>query len=379
MRIKNTTKIGQIGIVIFLSIFVLLVLGLLLTPTDPVFARGEGTPQPGSSSATPVPRTDNLLLNGSAEFGFYPVEQLGFEPPDIGNIPHYWGWFKSNTYGKYDIDNNTDFQLICAEDNILKTGSRNAVGIYIQSTDQPDARLGIYQTVNVIPGKDYLFSMTATIQVQEGASSPDVNNNVILAFDHTGGQNWSAIPFESWKRLPLKEQMLEFKLSGPNDPDLAKPEDYYTIVRAQSDKMTVFLGAWRRWANWRTSRFTFDCISLMPLDKVDINKIAPLLTKYSTTDVDAALNSPWRTGTQPITGTTSSAAQPASSAPTTMEQPQPTPVPAAPVEKPAEIPDSGGILDTKENWLLIAIVAVVVIGGLMGAGIWNIRRQKRQN
>jgi len=377
MRIENTNKVGQIGIVIFLSIFVLLVIGLLLTPTDPVYARGEGTPQPGAS-ATQVPRTDNLLLNGSSEFGFYPVPQLGFEPTDIGNIPHYWGWFKSNTYGKYDIDNNIDFQLICAEDNILKTGSRNAVGIYIQSTDQPDARLGIYQTVNVIPGKDYLFSMTGTIQVQSGGSSPDINNNVILAFDHTGGQNWSAVPIESWKRVPLKEQELEFKVSGPDDPDLAKPEDYFTIVTAESDKITVFLGAWRRWANWRTSRFTFDCISLVPLDKVDVNKLAPILTRYSTTDVDTALTSP-STDSSTLSSTTSSEAQPASSAPTNTEQKQPTPVPAAPVEKPAEIPDSGGILETKENWLLIVIVSIVVIGGLMGAGIWNIRRQKRQN
>jgi hypothetical protein len=378
MQIKNVYKVRQIGAIIFLSIIFLLALGLLVYPPEPVLARGEGTPQPGTTAATPVPRTDNLLLNGSAEFGFYPVAELGFEPPDIGNIPHYWGWFKSNTYGKYDIDNNIDFQLICAEDTILKTGSRNAVGIYIQSTDQPDARLGIYQTVNVVPGKDYLFSMTGTIQVQDGGSSPDINNNVILAFDHTGGQNWNAVPMESWKRLPLKEQELEFKLSGPNDPDLAKPQDYYTIVRAQSNKMTVFLGAWRRWANWRTSRFTFDCISLMPLDKVDVNQLAPLLTRYSTIDVDAALQSPSASSAPPSgPNTANSAAQPASSASTTSEQPQPTPVPAAPVEKPAEIPDSGGILETKDNWLLIVIVAVAVIGGLMGAGIWNIRRQKR--
>jgi hypothetical protein len=371
MNTKNVNKAEQLGVIIFVSVFMLLILGLLIQPTAGVYARGEGTPQPGAS-ATEVPRTDNLLLNGSAEFGFYPVGQLGFEPPDIGNIPHYWGWFKSNTYGKYDIDNNGDFQLTCVEDNLLSTGSRNAVGIYIQSTDQPDARLGIYQTINVVPGKDYLFSMTGTIQVQSGGSSPDINNNTILAFDHTGGQDWSAVPIESWTKVPLKEQELEFKVSGPDDPDLATPEDYYTIVRAKSNKMTVFLGAWRRWANWRTARFTYDCISLVPLDKVDVNRLAPILTQYSTTDVDTALDSP-SAAPQP----SDAEAQPASSVPTTPEQTQPTPVPAAPVEKPAEIPDSGGILETKENWLLIVVVAGAVISGLIGAGIWNIRRQKR--
>jgi hypothetical protein len=214
--------------------------------------------------------------------------------------------------------------------------------------------------------------MTGTIQVQSGGSSPDINNNTILAFDHTGGQDWSAVPIESWTKVPLKEQELEFKVSGPDDPDLATPEDYYTIVRAKSNKMTVFLGAWRRWANWRTARFTYDCISLMPLDKVDVNRLAPILTQYSTTDVDTALDSPSAAPQPP-----DAEAQPASSAPTTPEQTQPTPVPAAPVEKPAEIPDSGGILETKENWLLIVVVAGAVIGGLIGAGIWNIRRQKQ--
>ncbi len=375
MRAQNVNKAEQIGIVIFAFILILLTAGLLIQPPADVYARGEGTPQPGA--ATPIPQSDNLLLNGSAEFGFYPVPQLGFEPPDVGNIPHYWAWFKSNTYGKYDIDNNINTRLICPEDRVLRSGSRNAVGIYIQSTDQADARLGIYQTVNVVPGKDYLFSISGTIEVQSGASSPDINNRAILAFDHTGGSDWSAIKFEDWIVLPLREQQLEFKRSGPDDPDIAEVEEYYTVVTAESNRMTVFLGAWRRWANWRTSNFTFDCISLVPLEKVDVNAIAPILTEYSTTDVDEAVGSPAAAGIKPDAGESQPETQPADSESSPLTDAQPTPVPAAPVEKPAEIPDSGGILETKENWLLIVVVSVIVIGGLMGAGIWNMRRQKR--
>jgi hypothetical protein len=40
------------------------------------------------------------------------------------------------------------------------------------------------------------------------------------------------------------------------------------------------------------------------------------------------------------------------------------------------VPDAGGILDTKSNWLLITVASVVVILGLVGAGVWNARRQK---
>jgi hypothetical protein len=382
MRVQNINKLGQIGSVIILAILLLLAFSLLVPPTESAYARGKGTP---ALVPTEIPRGDNLLFNGSAEYGFYPVPELGFEAEDIGNIPHYWSWFKSNTYGKYNIDNNTDTQLMCPDDDILGTTSKNAFGIYIQASDQADARLGFYQTVDVVPGKDYVFSISGTIQVQDGASSPDINNNVILAFDHTGGSNWTAIPIEAWNLVPWREQEYEFKLSSPEDPDLAEVEEYYTIVTARSDKMTVFIGAWRRWANWRTSVVTFDCISLIPLDKLDRVALAPILSKYSTTDVDIDLRS--TPAPQPDTAPT---AQPASASDSGTEQEQtqptststPTPAPAPTEEpepsEPAEIPDSGGILETKDNWLLMVIVSVIVISGLMGAGIWNIRRN-RQN
>ncbi|MBN1218183.1 MAG: hypothetical protein JXM69_04585 [Anaerolineae bacterium] len=357
---------------LILSLFLL---AILIVSTQvfagPVYALGKGTPQP---VATAIPRSDNLFYNGSFEFGFYPIPELGFEAPDIGNIPHAWNWYRNSTYGKYDIDNNTNFQLVCPEDDILNTGSRNALGIYIQSTDQPDARLGIYQTVDVIPGQDYVFSISGTIQIQKHASSPDINHKVMLAFDHTGGTDWSAIPDEAWILLPWAEQKLEFKTSGPDDPDLAKVEDYYTLVKARSNKMTVFIGAWRRWPNWRSAVFTFDCASLLPLNKVDdLPALVARLSELSTTDVDKALGASViqvQPATDTIT-TTVPTATPASQAPT-----EPT---ATPRKEPAEIPDSGGVLESKDNTLIIVIVAVVVIAGLVGAGVWNIQRQKRRN
>jgi hypothetical protein len=48
-------------------------------------------------------------------------------------------------------------------------------------------------------------------------------------------------------------------------------------------------------------------------------------------------------------------------------------IPAAEV---VAVPAAGGILDTKTNWLLITVASVVVIVGLVGAGVWNARRHK---
>jgi hypothetical protein len=365
---QNLKKWGQAGFAIILPVFILVMLGLSAQLAGQAHAFGEATPTPGAISAGRIPRGDNLLVNGNFEFGYYPIPELGFEAEDIGNIPHGWGWFKSDTYGKFDIDNNESFRLQCPEDAELLSGGQNSLAIFVQSTDQADARLGIYQTVDVEPGKDYLFSISGTIQAQPGASSPDINHKVQLVFDHTGGTDWTAIPFEEWTLLPWREQELEFKLSGPEDPDLAQVESYFTVVKARSDKMTVFIGAWRRWANWRSAVYTFDCAYLVPLDKIDPYTLTQQLAEFSTTDVDEVVEAAVIEVQRPeATPAAESDAAP------------PDTQPAAPAEEPVEIPDSGGIPELKDNSLLFIIVSVLVISGLMGAGIWNIRRQKRRS
>ena len=386
MQTKAIKKVSQIGLVIFSGVLLLAMLLVSTQLAGQVYA-GETTGTP--PRPTEIPRGDNLLYNGSFEFGYYPVPELGFEAPDIGNIPIKWGWFRSSAYGKYDIDNNLGFGIICPDDDILGTASRNTLAVFMQSTDQPDARLGIYQTVDVVPGQDYLFSISGTIQVQKGGSSPDINHLVEVAFDQTGGVDWTAVPQKQWALLPWKEQALEFNLSGPDDPDLAKIQDYYTIVKARSNKMTVFIAGWRRWPNWRMGVFTLDCASLVPLNKVtNLPEILPKISDLSTTTVDKALGAAFlqtEPGTTTIRLITTTNETPANDTTTgnmttneiTSSTDSPAATPSA-VPKPADIPASGGILDLKENSLLITIVAGVVIAGLAGAGIWNIWR-KRQN
>ncbi len=348
-----------------------------ITPTvvipTPVPPAGTPTPLipiplPGEVMPTVIPPeeaakiTNNVVRNGDFEFGFYQVPQLGFEAPDVGNVPFSWNWYRNQAYGKYDIDNNETFGLTCPDNTTLGTTGRNALGIYMQSTDQPDARLGVYQTVDVVPGVEYLFSISGTIQVQKGGTSPDVNNRIELLFDHTGGTNWQATPHEKWTIVPWREQELEFNLSGPNDPDLPTVENYFTVVKARSNKLTIFLTGWRKWPNWRSSVTTFDCISLVPLSTVDVGALVPELTKFSTTDVDKALEG----------GTGPAPAQPAAVGAPGL------PVTGIEMILPAIIiPDSGGVPESnKGNSILIAVASVVVLVGLVGAGFWSARRRK---
>lgn len=321
-------------------------------------------PTPAPEVVEEVPGANNLVANGNFEFGFYPVPQLGFEPPDIGNVPIGWEWFKNEKYGKYNIYNNEGFGLVCPDDLSQGTAGKNSLSLHMQSTDVSDARLGVYQTINVVPGQDYLFSISGTIQVQPGGSSPDINHRVLVYFDQAGQTNWRAIPHEDWTILPWREQELEFVTSGPDDPDIAEVEDYLEIVTAKSDQLTIFLMGWRRWANWRTGIFTLDCVSLIPLSEANLAAAVPRMSEISVTTVDEALEA----GVEVQPGAAPEA--------------EPAAVPAddteaeAPDPDQAIIPPSGGILDSPGNALLVGAASIILILGLVGAGIWSVRRQR---
>lgn len=296
----------------------------------------------------------NLVTNGNFEDGFYPVPQLGFEPPDTGQVPIDWNWFKNQAFGKYTINNQEDFGLVCPGDVEQGYASLGALSLYMQSTDQQDARLGVYQTVDVVPGQDYLFSISGTIQSMQGnPERSDFSHKVELVFDQTGGDDWRAIPNEKWTRLPWSEYELEFKVSGPEDPDIATIENYATIVRAQSNKMTIFIAAWRKWPDWRSVRYTLDCVSLTPL-----NEASPAALQQVEASREAAAK-------------TTNDAQPASMSTEIQNRTATTPA-----QEPAIIPDSGGVPERDGTTTLLIIgISVLILLGLLGAGLWNIIRR----
>lgn len=339
---------------------------------NPVIESPVTTEENVSTEPEVVPGANNLIANGNFEYGFYTVPELGFEPPDTGSVPNNWGWFKSNTYGKVTIQDNQEFGIVCRDDTgaaaatneppddnspfgpipgVVYRRPNNSVSFYIQNSDQQDMRLGIYQTVNVVPGQDYRFTMSGTIQVQNGATTlqPDdpeaprqaQNHTVEVYFDQTGGTNWKKIPLEKRHVVEFKEEPLEFKTTI-DEPDIATIQDFETIVRARSNKMTIFIDGWRKWANWRATRFTIDCISLVPIDL----SVAP-----SPQSLPARADQ----------------AQPAAIT-------QPSGSQSTPEETTQIIPPSGGILEKAGNSVLFAGVSIIVLLGLVGAGVWNMRR-----
>ena len=351
-------------------------------PTATATAVVSPTPTP-----TPVPLYVNLIKNGNFEAGFYGVRELGFEARDIGFVPNGWGWYRNQAYGKYTIRTNQTFGLSCPFDGpatieeddsefgpipqVEPVAGHNTLALHIQSTDEIDARLGVYQTVNVIPGEDYRFSMSATIQVQaeartldeygpDGELIPNAPNHTFeLYFDHTGNTDWKAIPFEKWTNVPIPEEKLWFSVEDTEKDGLdalAVIYNYDTKIKARSDKLTIFITGWRKWANFRSTIFDIDCVWLTPLD-VQGQPIRVLQVPPSSEDA------------QPV----------AITQPSTDDSSQPPPQPEAtdtPGEEPPQtiIPPSGGILEGNGNTLLIIVASAIIIIGLVAAGIWNMRR-----
>jgi hypothetical protein len=352
--------------------FVALILWPALILIGLVILTGQVEAQEGS------PVRVNLVQNGDFEYGFYQVPQLGFEPPDVGNVPIGWNWYKNQAYGKYTINSSQRFGLACPSDlfgppppqveeaspfapvpGAVAQPTFNALVLHMQSTDQMDARLGVYQTVNVVPGQTYRFTMDAVILVQPGAriDEPNAQNHTFeLFFDQAGGTDWTEIPFEQWTNVALREQRLVFDVEEAKEDDgkgIADIQRYTTTVTAASNQMTIFITGWRKWANFRSVIFAIDCVSLEPLSSAGV----------------------------PASSQPAAAAPPPAAAPTNDVQPVAITEPgesqaeeAAPPQAPEIIPPSGGVLEENGNTILVIVASALVILGLVGAGVWNMRR-----
>jgi hypothetical protein len=152
-------------------------------------------------------------------------------------------------------------------DSVAVTFSSETVAPYIQSgsaaqritmsgATQGDRYAGIYKQIDIVPGQAY--SLTLYGQIRTGFA--DVNQSsygyrMQYAIDHNGGDNWQNVPEESWVELPWDEQMI-------NSLDVVFLE-YSTTITSTSDKITLFVRAWNKWADPGEVHYTLDSLSLV--------------------------------------------------------------------------------------------------------------------
>ncbi len=183
-----------------------------------------------------------LIKNGDFENGFRAVDGCGMVGVD-------WGCFNTGGIGGYGF---YDDQW----DPVVATG-HHAQLIEINTKERGgdvNRTAGIYQTIDVVPGKTYTLSFNGMMRSNDLGLGGDPWRYVMLVgFTHNGSTNW------------VDAQVKEVDV-GPIQ-DRVNPDRYYKAtlnVQAQGDKLTVFIAGRMKWGNWyREVDFDVDTVSLV--------------------------------------------------------------------------------------------------------------------
>jgi hypothetical protein len=183
-----------------------------------------------------VSRIDNVLKNGDFEEGF-----------DDRGVGKNWGIFKLDGA-------NYAFSQETAE--IFVQEGASAQRISVEFAVEPDRYGGIYQTVKVTPGQVYTLTLHGQIRSGFGdVLASSYGYRIQYGIDYKGGENWQTVPAAEWVELPWDEQLLngsEFEFS-----------EYTTQITPTSDKLTLFIRVWNKWAIPTLAEYTLDNLSLV--------------------------------------------------------------------------------------------------------------------
>lgn len=206
----------------------LLVVGLWLAATAmPVFSQ-EGT------------GVQNLIVNGGFEQGFQGQFGVGYGWGAFSNGNAAVGW------------NDDDWKpVVIAGDHAQLIEIRNAA--------DRDRYAGIYQTVAVVPGQSYKLTIKGLIRSAEGdIKVSDYGYRLQYGVDYEGGTAWELVPEKNWQEIFWDEQPLNDPVNGAY-----RFETFETTLTAKSDKLTLFIRAWKKWLNNGSGLYDLDEISLV--------------------------------------------------------------------------------------------------------------------
>ncbi len=193
-------------------------------------------PQPALSQDN----IQDLIVNGTFEGGFQ---------EDFG-VGYGWGAFSNgNAVTGWSFD---DWQAVVVDGNYAQR-------IEIKDALDLNRYAGIYQTISVIPGKQYKLTINGLIRSTEGdVALSDYGYRMQYAIDYDGDIAWELIPETDWQELPWDEQAL----SEASDTTY-QPNTFATTITASSDKLTLFIRGWKKWLNNGQGVFTLDQISIL--------------------------------------------------------------------------------------------------------------------
>jgi len=216
--------------------------------------------EPAPTSAAPAAAESPPILRPSGQIGNVLRNGdlgQGFQPNGVG-----LGWGNFNNSSALFSFHTDDWPSVRGE-------GEHTQFMRIRSAELPDRYLGIYQTANVLPGQAYTLSIRGLVRTNTGnVQHTDYGYRLEVGFDPLGGQNWKMV--QDWIELPWDEQLRleeEFRV-----------DEFSTVVTARSDRLTVFVRAWKKWADAGEGAYDVD----------DIRLVGPTLTVAASSEVVAA-------------------------------------------------------------------------------------------
>lgn len=313
------------GITLRIIVTIILLAGLLYLPA------------PALSQETL--NLQNLIRNGNFEQGFQGEAGVGAEWRSFSNGSALAGW-SADTW-----------PAVVAE-------GQNAQLIQLHTATELDRYAGIYQTVRVVPGQQYKLTIKGLIRSTEG-DIVDSNYGYRLqyAIDYNGGAAWELLSAGDWQELPWDEQPLGNPTTGSYRID-----NFSTTITAQTDQLTLFIRAWKKWVDNGTGLYNLDEISL----------IGPPVAEFEVPAAQAAVVNAGSPANKKETAGTNISDAPVIESEVAVDLSSPSTgsiAPAAPAEpepvagpRAAEqLPVSGQGQDTSISYVLIAGVGLILM------------------
>lgn len=183
----------------------------------------------------------NVIKNGS------------FEDEFVHGVGEYWFTFDNGGLAAYSYHDDTwDKVVYDGEHSQLLEMHTKAVG----GSDK-DRYMGIYQVVDVVPGRKYMFSFYGMVRSTEGSELRSRwNYRVQLGYDYNGGTDPWAVT--DWVQMNWPEQ---YRLSP------GAIQGYAHGVTPTSDKLTLFIRVWKKFPTvGEEANINIDAVSLLGPD-----------------------------------------------------------------------------------------------------------------
>lgn len=298
----------------------------------------------------------NLIINGGFEEGFQGEVGVGYG----------WGAFSNgNAAAGWNVD---------SWGPVVIAGQYSQL-IEIKHAIERDRYAGIYQTVSVVPGQQYKLTIKGLIRSEEGdVKLSNYGYRLQYGVDYDGGTAWELVNEQNWQEIQWDEQPLNDPLNGTYRFDT-----FETTITAKSDKLTLFIRAWKKWLNNGVGLYDLDEISLVGPKPEGMQAAAGQVAAVGDTEPELVAPEALVQTSEHDADLVPEAAEPeVVPGPTATAPPEPQAVPqATPVPQPTagQLPVSG---QGKDNSTInpIEIMGAVLVLVLLTGAFTTLRRRR---